>query len=67
MVTATINIVLDLSKSFYARVGGDYRIYLPKEIRDRESINEGDLVWLVVGTVIHSKSRPSIIFPGEER
>jgi bifunctional DNA-binding transcriptional regulator/antitoxin component of YhaV-PrlF toxin-antitoxin module len=52
MVSSTIQSVLDLSKSFYARVGDDYRIYIPKEVRRVVRVEPGDTVWMIVGTVI---------------
>jgi bifunctional DNA-binding transcriptional regulator/antitoxin component of YhaV-PrlF toxin-antitoxin module len=57
MVTATINSILDLSKSFYARVGDDYRLYIPREFREVMKIEPGDMMWIIVGTVLSKKSR----------
>jgi len=50
------------SPSFYARVGDDYRIYIPKYFREALNIYEGDLVHVVVATVIR---RRTIYVPGE--
>ncbi|MEM0232580.1 MAG: AbrB/MazE/SpoVT family DNA-binding domain-containing protein [Candidatus Nezhaarchaeales archaeon] len=55
---------VDLTKSFYAKVGDDFRVTIPKPIREVEKIVEGDIVLLIVGTVIRSERRMKI--PGEE-
>ncbi|MEM2234011.1 MAG: AbrB/MazE/SpoVT family DNA-binding domain-containing protein [Nitrososphaerota archaeon] len=49
---ATVSVTLDLSKSFYAKVAGDYRVYIPAEFRRALDVKPGDVVWLIVGTVI---------------
>jgi len=48
--------------SFYARVGDDYRIYIPRCFREAVGIYEGDLVNVVIATVIRRKT---IYIPGE--
>jgi len=68
MVTATITTVLDLSRSFYARVGDDYRIYIPKEFREAvERIEPGDMIWVIIGTVIPNPKSDRVIVPGWRR
>jgi bifunctional DNA-binding transcriptional regulator/antitoxin component of YhaV-PrlF toxin-antitoxin module len=57
MVTATVQTVLDLSKSFYSRVGDDYRVYIPKEFREAVRVMPGDTLWLIVGTIIARNER----------
>jgi len=57
MVESTIQSVIDLSKSFYARVGDDYRIYIPREVRRVVRVDPGDVVWIIVGTVIPGEKR----------
>jgi len=56
-VESTIQSVIDLSKSFYARVGDDYRIYIPREVRRVVRVDPGDVVWIIVGTVIPGEKR----------
>jgi len=64
MVTATIINVIDLSKSFHAKVGSDYRVYIPKEIRKGvERIRPNDVVWLIIGTVYPNPDEKRLILP----
>ncbi|MEM4154980.1 MAG: hypothetical protein QXW52_09215 [Candidatus Caldarchaeum sp.] len=49
---------LEPHKSFYAKVDSDYRIYIPRHFRENVvRINPGDVLWLVVGTVIREQER----------
>lgn len=48
---------VDASRSFYARVGSDYRVHIPSMIREIEGIEPGDVVWLLIGTVIKQGKR----------
>lgn len=53
---------VDFSKSFYAKVGDDYRISIPKTFREAVGIHEGDIVHVIIGTVIRGRS---LYIPGE--
>ncbi|MEM1557396.1 MAG: AbrB/MazE/SpoVT family DNA-binding domain-containing protein [Thermoproteota archaeon] len=55
---------VDLARSFYARVGDDYRVTIPKIVREVEKIIEGDTVLLIIGTVIHNERRMKILGEG---
>jgi bifunctional DNA-binding transcriptional regulator/antitoxin component of YhaV-PrlF toxin-antitoxin module len=65
MESATIHLRIpevDVTKSFYSRVGDDYRLYIPKDFRENVvKVEPGDLVWLIVGTVIAKRER--VILP----
>ena len=61
MELATIKNVLDVSKSFYAKVGDDYRLYIPKEFREKVlRVEPGDIVWVIIGTIIPKYDRVMI-------
>lgn len=55
--------MIDPSKSFHATVGDDYRVYIPKKLREVLDIHEGDTLWLIVGAVF--KKGGGLIIPGE--
>jgi len=50
------------TQSFYAKVGDDFRIYIPKHFREALKIYEGDIVGVIVATIIRKKT---IYVPGE--
>ncbi|MEM1944137.1 MAG: hypothetical protein QXE50_05940 [Nitrososphaerota archaeon] len=58
-IVATITTTaLEAHKSFYAKVDSDYRIYIPRNFRENiVRINPGDVLWLIVGTVIRESER----------
>ncbi|MEM2233826.1 MAG: hypothetical protein QXP81_09855 [Nitrososphaerota archaeon] len=56
-VVGTGTVSVDASRSFYARVGSDYRVHIPSMIREIEGIEPGDVVWLLIGTVIKQGKR----------
>ena len=58
---ATITVTIDLSKSFYAKVSDEYRIYIPTEFRRTSNIKPGDIVWVIIGTIIPKDDRRVII------
>lgn len=60
----TIKFVIDPSKSFHATVGDDYRIYIPKKLREALDIHEGDTLWLIIGAIFR-KEEGRLIIPGE--
>jgi AbrB family looped-hinge helix DNA binding protein len=55
--------VVSIAPSFYAKVGDDYRIYIPKVFRETMGICEGDIIHVIVGTIIRSRS---LYIPGEQ-